>query len=212
MERRAFTLMELLIAIAVMVAIMSLVMPTVYARLSTSRGQEARSMIDASVIKARAIAARTGDAVRVFAHERSDGSVDIVHHSMRTDGTDASFDELIAPLISGVEADEQTIAPLRHAEIDVTLPPGCRIILMSALEAYQSVEALELDHEEHAISEPDRTIAVTLPDGAALAAQSLALITPRQRAYELSVRSWGGGVSFVRWEPVEEGALGVELP
>lgn len=214
MERRAFTLMELLIAMAVLLAIMSLVMPGVYSRLATSRGQEARRMIDASIIQARAAAARSGDAVRVYAHVRADGAIDIVHEPLRADDADDSFDEALEPfMVDGAEiAPDEMRAEERSsaAEINVTLPDGCRVMLMSVLRSYESLDTI--DEDEQPVPEPDRTIAILLPNGDAMPGATLALVTPRQRAFEFSVRTWTGGVEFVPWDPEEEPADGGELP
>lgn len=210
MNLRAFTLIELVIALAVVLAIMSLVMPGVYARLIASRGQEARRMIDSSVIAARAAAARTGDPVRVMTRHRADGIVDIVHVRLRERGSDDALAGALDPEMvddaSAMLDDEQR----RDAEIDLSLPTGCRVSALSTLESYGSVEAMVED--EQLVGESDLTVAILMPDGSAMPGRSLVLITPRGFAHRLSVREWSGGIAFERWVPEDERESEAVLP
>ena len=213
MNRRGMTLLELLIAIAVIVAVSSLVMPAVFARLVATRGDEAMTMIDAAIVEARALAAREGRPVRVTTHSRTDGDVQIVFEVWRQH----EDDELgAATLLPASEADSSAVvAPdgrERGAYVHVELPTGCRVSPVDELVA-DADGAIVLDAEEDGarLVTPDRAIAVLMPDGVAVRGDALALITPRGRAYEMRVGSWVGGVSFTPWSP-EEDAGPLDMP
>ena len=91
------------------------------------------------------------------------------------------------------------------AETHLRLPPGCRFELRATLDDVGSLEALLEEEREPA---PDRTIAILLPDGGAITGAQLVLVTPRRRAYVMSVRTWGGGAAFDRWEAESEAEFG----
>jgi len=214
MIRRALTLLELMIAVAVVLAIASLVMPAVLSRLTATRDEEARVMIDSTIIEARADAARSGVPVRVVAHEAADGRIQIIHEPMREDeDADAPAPAEVVGMEDEARAD---VERARGSTVRVTLPPGCSFVLRSRLVSLDSIEAL--DEEAPEARAPDRTIAIVLPDGGAIAGTALALRTPFGRVYEMAVGTWTGGATFERWDP--EAALeapgargvGVERP
>jgi prepilin-type N-terminal cleavage/methylation domain-containing protein len=204
MDRRAFTLLELLIALAILVAMSSLVMPGVLARLTVARGEEARTMLDASIVEARGVAARSGEVVRVVSHEQADGRFAIVHETMRLDDDDApASDDGLLGLVN--ERAARPAGADRRTTVHLVLPDSCRLMTVADLEAaIERGGGLVAERAPDAPHEPDRIVAVVFPDGGLAPGEELALVTPRGQAYKMSVRHWGGGVAFEAWDPLAE--------
>lgn len=208
MDRRALTLLELLMAVALLVALASLVMPMVFGRLAATEASEAPSQLVASIVQARAQAARTGEPVRVIAKTGEDGVVRIVHEPVRASvDSESAFVDLPTTPDGGMTAREPIDSPKADgAYVDLTLPKGCRIVSVASLEDQPvasggaPADAIEPVDDEGAVEPSERALAILLPDGGAIAGERLALRTPNGLAYELSLDRWGYGAKLERWQ------------
>jgi prepilin-type N-terminal cleavage/methylation domain-containing protein len=177
MKASAFTLLELLVALAVLVAVSGLALPSLLGRLEGSRLDSALSQFGASVVMLRAQAQERGLALELLTTLR-DGA-----------------EELGARTLDHATAEETRgeSAPIRNV---ATLPIGLELSTENPMAPARMSEepntSSALPRASQALAEA-RRLAVFMPDGTVIASGPVYLKVA-DRVFELVFNTWTGGV------------------
>lgn len=227
LRRRALTLLELLIAIAIIAAMTVIVAPNLLGRVDERRFQSAVDVLNQSLLLARAHAQSTGDPVEVrwVVDERftEDGTVlrshleaALLRLELPDDGggiDDAPLPrpEFASPADEPAATDETAIYEPWARQ---PLPEGIRITEQKPqwLIAPASTGPIDGRSELRALAPQDDAprslrLAVFLADGSALAGDTRWLVDAMQRTAELNISHWTGLPTVQRSEP-----SGVSMP
>jgi prepilin-type N-terminal cleavage/methylation domain-containing protein len=178
---RAFTLLELLIAVALVVLVAGLALPAVWGRTEGARLDTALRQLGAAVIAARAEAQRGGAVSELRVVATAEGEALVIRRlgDVEIRGTD---DDL------GGEA----AAVVRPWTV---LPSGVRVLGEPPSEGGTSPahrrenSGAAGEHERRAVR-----VAVMLPDGTAVASGPV-YVSVGERVVEVSLNRWSGGAS-----------------
>jgi prepilin-type N-terminal cleavage/methylation domain-containing protein len=187
-ERRAFSIIELLVALSILLAITAVVLPFAGARVREAMRADAADQIEAAIWSARATAQRDNAPVRILAVPTQWGTSIIAEPaSRRTTGLD----------------DRGTQSPL--AELG-------NLRIRSGEHATDEISA-----ETEDPSEGEVTLATMLPDGAAVVATGLSLVdgdggTQQLRIDPVALSVTTAFVSDEEPEPTDDAGPGDEAP
>lgn len=202
--RGAFTLLEILIALAIVVALLALVAQPLARRLGDSRFRETLSQIEAAMMLVRADAQRNGSAIEVFARDGRAG--------FQLLGREVDFGQGAPP------EDESSGQGTAHERLVFELPAGFVIGESELSSAPRKAESegmapppVPVDEESGAggDADPAGAVVVFLPDGSAARGTGSGVVTDRAgRRAEMKVNTWTGRVEVVPGAPAPAGGRG----
>lgn len=226
LRRRGLTLLELLIAIAIVAAMTAIVAPNLLGRLDERRFDSAVDTVSQTLLLARAHAQSTGDVVEVrwVVDDRSPGSDGEVAQS-HLEATVLHLDSLDSAA-AGASEDVASERPEFSSPADVVaqpdegiiyepwarqpLPAGVRLTarkpdwLDDPADGNATSPFAELEQARAADEAPQSLrLAVFLPDGSALVADTRWLFDGEQRTMELTINHWTGLPMLQRVLPTE---------
>jgi Tfp pilus assembly protein FimT len=192
---RGFSIVEVLIALSIVVAIGALAMPNLVGMSKTVRMKEAGRIVEDAVAEARTEAQRRGVAIRLHAETTPDGRTVLV-------GKAASVRDVVNQRLQGEGEASETghAAPgasrFGQALVWAQLPEGC------------SLDTEATDGIEDANTTPNNTweptdeqranlpkwLWVVLPDGAVSSERASTLKGPGERRASVVVNRWTGSV------------------
>lgn len=190
MCRSAFTLLELLIAIALVAMVAGIVLPVGVSRLAADRFDQAQRQVASAVIIARADAQRRGVIVRLTVRQDERGAT--------------LWSEEAESVGLGEQRRGERPRPAR-SEFVLDLPRGVRFAIVP-VEDDQTADAERNDRDaERDDNEPEfaegaggGTLCVLLPDGSVLMPRDLLMVFEAGDRREVRVRlnRWTGEASF----------------
>lgn len=190
MCRSAFTLLELLIAIALVAMVAGIVLPVGASRLAADRFDQAQRQVASAVIIARADAQRRGVIVRLTVRQDERGAT--------------LWSEEAESAGLGEQRRGERPRPAR-SEFVLDLPRGVRFALVPA-EDDQTADAERNDRDaERDDNEPEfaegaggGTLCVLLPDGSVLMPRDLLMVFEAGDRREVRIRlnRWTGEAAF----------------
>lgn len=194
---RSFTLVEVLIAVAIVVALGSLVLPNLLGSLRDAAFDESVRLVVDSLKTARNEARRRGVPIRVVAETSNFGVV--------------LFGELMRPAESPV-SEAESLDEGERATGGARWPlAALRAGTLLTVGSLPATAPASVDGQGAAAGEPEEAAAtvielgVFLPDGSALRAGA-ATMTDRDYVAEITTTAWAGRVSAkIRHRPVTEG-------
>jgi prepilin-type N-terminal cleavage/methylation domain-containing protein len=170
MPRRAFTLLELLVAIGLVLMLAGLSLPALWGRLDGSRIDLASRLVGAAVVAARAESQRSGAPIELVAVMTPDGDA-LVIREVRVQAAAPEASKGVAPDIHpwGV------------------LPDGVRVSLRPPATA-------EEPGTPAAAPDGPRRIGVFVPDGSVVAKDPIYLCAG-ETALHVQLNRWTGGIT-----------------
>lgn len=221
MTRRGFTLLELMIVIALLLAVTSMAAPSLVGILRGSALDGAAAQVESVAVLVRADAQQRSRAVRLEARSRADGSIGI--YSRAFTSADSWTGDSAGDFSYQVQTqnDDPTAGDLSDAAWDspdeergrlrlvlprtVTIersPPGASDdVLPLEAAGFSSDAPAMLDdalwgREFSGLEEEvDITLAVFLPDGGAVSGSPVYLVAGRGRCVEVRINRWTGSVA-----------------
>ncbi len=222
LDRRGFTLMEVIVVLGIVLALASVIAPVVITWRQASRLESAGSQVEAALIMARADAQRQSAPVRVMARMNGSGEVELVAEAVSLDDRRGRADA--GGLFDGGEreGDGGSLNPKSASgepaptTVSCTLPRG--VVVRDALPDETLPSAADGagpgDGERRAgagvasgasgsLGSSERVadrsewvlLALFLPDGEVVRPGPRYLIDSRGKAAEVRVDSWSGRVS-----------------
>lgn len=190
----AFSIIEVLIALSIVIAIAAIAMPNLVGMSKTVRMQEAGRIVEDAVAEARTEAQKRGVAIRLHAETTPDGRTVLV-------GKAASVHDVMNErLFAGEErnAPASTVPGpfgISHALVWAPLPEGCSLDTESPADAEPKGEANPgwEPNDEQKTNLP-KWLWVVLPDGAVSSEHQSTLKGPGDRRASLVVNRWTGSV------------------
>jgi type IV fimbrial biogenesis protein FimT len=181
--RRAFTLVELMVAIAVLIVIAALVLPSMDTISESSKFRSACDQLSSAASVCRAEAKRTGKPVAVVATMNEDGRQTIVSVPL---GDVAQLDE-----DSTVEVDSRVL---------MVMPAGVSVRARekgasTKLAAGQAEDPISVEVEEQD-AETTQSLIIYWADGGATASAPMVVTGPGGRTAGAKVNSWTGALSI----------------
>ncbi len=202
MPSRGFTILELLIALALLVAMASLVLPVLVSRSAGYAFDEALRQTRSAAMACRADAQRTGECVEFRAVTLADGRTALVGGLLRGGETTGEIeDELAGVGVSELEGEERVRSSERQY---VVLPKSTSVRRPEALAILSEAYA-ELDEgfvpepmawEEETAETAAISLGVFLPDGSFVAGEAVELVGTDGRSARLRVHPWTGLASL----------------
>ncbi len=226
---RAFTLLEIIIAMALAATLVSLVSVAVFSRLREATFDETIRQTRSALAMIREDARRGGEALRLIARENDEGRIELVGLAFDAPVADPFSFESDAPLLG--EIDTSRIAFDEHASgrsafedrapgrVYLTLPSGYTLERMTPEQRDAALLAMESGRrEEQDALDPDLlppgfdggfgeiaheplTIGLFLPDGSVIAGEPPILSTPAGAMLEIKINPWTGSVSLEPLRP-----------
>lgn len=183
--RAGFTILEILIALSIVIAIGALAMPSLWGLSSSVRMREAGRIVTDAVAEARTEAQKRGVAIRMQTKTTAEGRTVLVGEaaSVRTALEDLRQD---ATTDDGGASSEKRVPALVWAE----LPEGCTLAREMDEAGEEGAGGLELSAEQKAGL--PRWLWVVLPDGAVSSEGSSTLKGPGDRRASVVVNKWTG--------------------
>jgi len=181
---RAFTLIELMIALAIVAMLAGIVLPIGLSRLNADAFVQAQRQLEAAVGIGRAESQRTGALVKLIA---ADGGVTLFSHAHR-------------PLEESTDTGRKRSTPGR--EFVLELPAGVRIEADPDTEADEGIAAGEdapSPGSPAASSEQvpaDLGVCVLMPDGTVVTSGPLVLVARDGKRARIDFNPWTGSLAF----------------
>lgn len=174
MRRSGFTLIELMIAIAIVTMLTGIVLPIGLSRLRADARWQVQGQLQSAVSLARADAMRRGEVVKLVA---SEAAGEVTLWAVRGSGDDgATAREFVLDLPPGVGFED--------AAIDDESSPGDAVELLRPV-AGESPVAVE------------RALCVLMPDGSVVPGDAAVLRIGEQFRFGLEFNPWTGSMSYV---------------
>lgn len=234
MRNRGLTLLEVMIALGLILALMTVALPAVLQRLPGAIWDETLLQLRSAVRQAAVDCRRTGEPLELVAREDSTGRwvLEARPLSVReVEGIDAEDARVLTPGELAAAARVQEAASVSSgARTYLKLPPDYRLVRPSAearaaLAAMPSGEDSQADWSAEAREGVDEavraalgertgspvtsvTLAILMPDGSALSGDSVVLLGPGGRRSEVSVGGWTSRLEIR--DGVEEARAGTE--
>lgn len=195
LKKHGFSILEVLIALSIVMAIAALAMPNLVGLSKTVRMQEAGRIVEDAVAEARTEAQRRGVAIRLHAETSADGRTVLV-------GNAASVHDAVEESSSSnkesASRDPEVRGPFHFGQALVwaQLPEGCSLDTeLSADDAEPKVDA-NAGWEPTADQKANlpKWLWVVLPDGAVSSERPSTLKGPGERRASLVVNRWTGSV------------------
>lgn len=226
---RAFTLLEIIIAMALAATLVSLVSVAVFSRLREATFDETIRQTRSALTMIREDARRGGEPLRLIARENDQGRVELVGLAFDAPVADPFSFESDGPYLG--EIDTSRIAFDEHAggrsafedrapgRVYLTLPSGYTLERMTPEQRDAALLAMESGRrEEQDALDPDLslpgfdggfgevaggplTIGLFLPDGSVIAGEPPILSTPAGAMLEVKINPWTGSVSLEPLRP-----------
>lgn len=224
MKGRGFTLLEVVIALSLVLALGALVMPAVSRRLGGARGDAAMRELRAAIAEARTDAIRESRPMKIEFVSASDAGVRVVASVFETQGASASvptrfvgpvLDEPSAPDPRGSGGDRLLLVMGRGSSVSRVAPtftPGD--IEGDAVERPENgdVEALGSGAELPG-SEARVCLGIMLPTGGAVPGAAVYVTLAGSSTLEVVLDGWTGAARVTRWEPpAPEDEWGADVP
>lgn len=173
MRRRGFSMIELLIVVAIVVALGAVVSASLLGWGADARFEEASRRVESAFVIARADALREGRALAIMARpDRGRDGMDLVLETFDPEG--------------GSEAGAR---PSRRL---VALPDGVRVVDRLESQDGAGTAAPGADAAVQAGAGGSVRLCVMLPDGGAWASAPVYLVGPGDRAAKIGVNRWTG--------------------
>jgi prepilin-type N-terminal cleavage/methylation domain-containing protein len=176
MGRQAFTLLELLVALALLVVVTGLALPALVGRMEGARLDAALRVVGAAVVSARAEAQERGEPVVLLAVRSGTGDRLVIESLERGEEGESR----------GARGSEGVSSLQTWAE----LPEGVNLDLNPPAESHAGEQLAESSSQRAA---PLR-LAIFLPDGAAAGCGTVYLRSG-ERTFAITLNRWTGGVS-----------------
>lgn len=200
MRSRGFSLIEILVAMAIMVMLAGIVLPIGLSRLNANSFSATQRQLASAVSIARADSQRRGMLLHLVAVESVNGVA-------------------IWSIERPVERDTDSL-PRRSFLLE--LPGGAKFAELprDEWEEDPDAEAEDIEEQREDVSREDedeterseRTICVLMPDGTVVPAEPLVLVGRGGERARIDINPWTGDLSFPRLEPLdslEDGPGGV---
>lgn len=190
-----FSIIEVLIALSIVIAIAALAMPNLVGMSKTVRMQEAGRIVEDAVAEARTEAQKRGVAIRLHAETTPDGRTVLV-------GKAASVHDVMNERLFGGNESKGAASTvpgpfgISQALVWATLPEGCSLDTESSSgESEPKAEANQgwEPNDEQKANLP-KWLWVVLPDGAVSSEHQSTLKGPGDRRASLVVNRWTGSV------------------
>jgi Tfp pilus assembly protein FimT len=182
---RAFTLVELMVAIAVLIVIAALVLPSLDSLSESSRFKNACDQLSSAASVCRAEAKRTGKPVAVVATMNEDGSQSIMSVPL---GEVAHLAELEED--TSVEVDSRVLMVMPKG---VSIKADSQQAKSGREEGEREEAALNI---EAADAETTQSLIIYWADGGATASAPMVVTGPGGRSAGAKVNSWTGTLSI----------------
>jgi len=199
MRRPAFTLIETLITIALLVMLAAVVLPNLAPRIAERRFRDAQQRVELAAVMCRAEAMRAGEARVLVAREDADGVWRFYAEPLTPESAESSYP--MQPDRLDIEAPE--FEPAREPLLE--LPEGCSITdelpqtdADELLEPFEELQPELPDLADAGFVEPESepapsfVLAAFLPDGRAVTPAELYLLGPGERAATIRIGVWTG--------------------
>lgn len=190
MRSRGFSLIEILVAMAIMVMLAGIVLPIGLSRLNANSFSATQRQLASAVSIARADSQRRGVLLHLVAVESMNGVA-------------------IWSIERPVEGDAE--APERRSFL-LELPGGASLADLPREESEEEADADEERAEEPRgdsrqegegeAERSERTICVLMPDGTVVSAEPLVLVGRGGERARIDINPWTGGMNFPRLEPL----------
>lgn len=215
MRNRGFTLLEVMIALGLILALMTAALPAVLHRLPGTVWEETLTQLRAGVRHAAADCRRAGQPLELIAREEATGRWVLEARPLSVAAAGA-LDAEDARVLTPAELEEaariqEALSVASGARVYMRLPRDYRVIrpsdearvLLAELPAEGDLPgdagremseemdaglAVVLEGEE--APAPDVMLAILMPDGSAITGDPVVLIGPGGRRAELGVRAW----------------------
>lgn len=192
---QGFSILEVLIALSIVIAVAALAMPNLVGMSKTVRMREAGRIVEDAVAEARTEAQKRGVAIRLHAETTADGRTVLV-------GKAASVHDVVNERLHGEseqQEGEQSLPGFSRfgpSLVWAKLPEGC------SFDTEMNAEGAEPKGEANAGWEPTaeqkanlpKWLWVVLPDGAVSSEHQSTLKGPGERRAALVVNRWTGSV------------------
>lgn len=238
---RGFTLLEVVITLAIIIALGSLVMPAVSSGLGGQTGRSVQQDIRAAVGMARSDAIRTGEASRVVFVRTADGrSLRLVSRPLHPTEPAETRPRFVGPVLDDPAPMGAGATVEKTEELLLELPRGASVSRVApAPERWGDAgsETEPGDPDRSAMDSPadgadwgslgagDRsagtTIGVLLPTGGAVPGSPVYIELPGSWTLVVTLDGWTGDAIVTRWEPSTDenefgsgpaGGAGVDSP
>lgn len=189
---RAFTLIELMVSIAVLIVIAALVLPSIDSLSESSRFRSACDQLSTVASVCRAEAKRTGKPVAVVATMNEDGRQTIVS----------------VPLGDVAQLEEDTTIEV-DSRVLMVMPAGVSIRAKDSRAAERSSDPVTVAVDEQD-QETTQSLIIYWADGGATASTPMVVTGPGGRTAGAKVNSWTGALSISDDPEPEVAAAGTE--
>lgn len=208
-RRSAFTLIETLLALAILGLIAALIVPAMASLRWETAAEQAQAEVASAFSDARSLARAKSNPVVVTVRISPEGGYEVWGAVLESEDLGA---------LPGAKADEdaEAPAPVRAGRRLGVLPPRCTIGAPRAVE--NSTGGAGADSgaaNAPAVSQPEMPeplqLAVVFPDGTAMPATSAVVLTVPQggskaeAVFSLAINPWFAETSFTRVEPTKPG-------
>ncbi|MEZ6317870.1 MAG: type II secretion system protein [Phycisphaerales bacterium] len=193
-KRDAFTLLEMVIVLTLLVSVSAIMLPTLFTRSDKTAWREARAGLEASVVLAQSEARLAG---RVYRVEADAGDPCVVRLAPMPDADDDS-----------AGADERAPRAKQPGRFLAALPDGCTLAIADNDERArpeQDASGAALLARETASDNAPVLLGWAMPDGAFIASEGVRL-TLGEHVGDVTIDRWSGRVTLTEPQAVESSA------
>ena len=202
MAGRAFTLLELLIAMAIVIALAGLIAPIGLARLTSAEFEQSRYTLETTLMLARAEAMRSGEPVTVLVGGPAAGPSRLFAGKLgvETSGVGLTEEMKQAPAPGPVMEETDLPGAVRLVFDDPSVEPG------KGSESEPASDSKSPAADQTTESTSRAAVVVFLPDGRASGVRPCWMMDGAGSAAAVTINSWTGAVSVARVEVWSEDA------
>ncbi|MGQ0626939.1 MAG: pilus assembly FimT family protein [Phycisphaerales bacterium] len=211
MNRRAFTLWELLVALSLLLLIGAVVVPVGHTWFRSAQFEEARMQLESALASARSEAQRDSCPVRIEVRSGTDGICHVVKISLQSTEGPRAAGSLPFPVSTQTSPDVAMAAEADDARTETvaTLP---RSVVVSASSDVPSAgaesegETGTVEQVSSGMTSPEGAaapfaLATFMPDGEAVSCSAFLLTSSQGRAVRITIDGWTGRVRVESVDP-----------